>query len=134
MNRKMRKTALTLLALACALQAGGALADGGARGQFRVWAIGLPNGYLVMDRQSRVIQVTTDHRSRGAGNAPGDALVTNQVPPARVADFQVSGALIRAVGIDGVGQVMELAAAARTPGHGETAATVPGARVAAANQ
>jgi len=44
----MRNTLLRLSALACALQAGGALADGGARGQFPVWAIGLPNGYLVM--------------------------------------------------------------------------------------
>lgn len=134
MTRKMRKTVLALSALACALPAGIALADGGARGQFPVWAIGLPNGYLVMDRQSRVIQVTTDHRARGAAKAPGDALVTNQVPPARVADIQVSGALIRAVGIDGVGQVMELAAAPGTPGQGETAATVPGARVVAAAQ
>ena len=133
MTGKMRKTVLTLLVLACALQAGIALADGGARGQFPVWAIGLPNGYLVMDRRARVIQVTTDHRARGAVNAPGDALVTNQVLPAHAADFRVSGSLVRAVGIDGVGQVMELAAAVRMPGRGETAETVRGARVAAAN-
>jgi hypothetical protein len=112
MTPKSYPALLSLLVCACALPPGTVFADGGARGQFPVWAIGLPNGYLVMDRQARVIQVTTDHRARGAGNAPGDAgrLVTNQVPPARVADIQVSGALIREVGIEGVAPEMEIGA------------------------
>jgi hypothetical protein len=37
-----------------------ARAEGGARLPMEVWAIGLPNGYLFMDREARVVQVTPE--------------------------------------------------------------------------
>ena len=51
---RLRMCLLLLAALGCAFALPGALGEEGARVRFAVWAIGLPDGYMVMDHQARV--------------------------------------------------------------------------------
>src|SRR6185436_20497501 len=48
-------------ALACAISAGNAIAGG----PLQVWAIGLPNGYVVMEYQASVLEISTADVANG---------------------------------------------------------------------
>ena len=109
----VRNTVLWCAAFACALIAGAAAAGDDSRGAFAVWAIGLPDGYVVMERQGRVIQVSAEHAAQDAvrmRREPRFVLVTH-APAEYAVDFHVSSALMRAVGIEGIGEAVRIGTA-----------------------
>ena len=110
------KTVLWCAVFTCALVAGAATAGDDTRGAFAVWAIGLPDGYVVMERQGRVIQVSAEHAAQDAvrmRREPRFVLVTH-APAEYAVDFHVSSALMRAVGIEGIGEAVRLGTAGGT--------------------
>jgi len=105
-----------LAGLFALLLSGIAVADGTPQGQFAVWAIGLPNGYIVMEHQALAVQVTADDVARGVVDVQsGTRFVINTTEPSGVAvDFRSSGRLFRAVQIDGMGSGIEFGPAGAT--------------------
>jgi hypothetical protein len=98
-----------LLAVACALVTGGAAADGPT---LAVWAIGLPHGYIVMEHQAQVIDVTSDDVARGFVQVAGGSrlIVATRSQGDYALHFARRGALFRAVKIEGLGRTVELGA------------------------
>lgn len=105
-----RCRARVLVALACALAAGIAAADGAPRGQFAAWAIGLPDGYVMMEYQAPVIHVTADDVARGVVEVRGGSrlVITTRSPAGYAVDFYTNGKLFQAVEIDGIGNAVAL--------------------------
>jgi hypothetical protein len=87
-----------------------AAADGTPRDQFAVWAIGLPNGYVIMEHQAPTVQVTTDDVARGAIDVDnGTRIVITTIEPSGAAvEFRSSSKLFSAVRIDGIGSSVHL--------------------------
>ena len=130
--RGRRCRARVVVALACALAAGIAAADGASRSQFAVWAIGLSDGYVMMEHQAPVIHVTADDVAQGVVQVRGGSrfVITTHSPTGYTVDFFTRGALFQAVGIDGIGRAVELGPAGGTVVQREAAA---GRRVIAVN-
>ena len=57
------KTFLFVTVVAASTAGGPACAEGAAPAPTEVWAIGLPNGYVIMDHLARVIRVTPETRA-----------------------------------------------------------------------
>lgn len=110
----MRSWAIGILA--CVLASGIATADDPPRAGFAVWAAGLPNGYVVMERQAAAILVTEADVANGAVHVPdGSRLVIATDSPSDYAvDFTTRSAMFRSVQIDGVGRAVELGGAGGT--------------------
>lgn len=106
------KPVLACLLAAGALFSGLAIADGTPRGDFAVWAIGLPNGYVVMDRQAPSIHVTEDDAAQGVVHVfEGSRLaVTTGSQRDFAVHFATRTALFRTVQIEGIGRTVELGA------------------------
>ena len=68
-------------------------ADSTPRGQFTVWAIGLPNGYIVMEHQAAVIHVTADDVAQGALHVRNGSrfVITTDTATGYTVDFHVGG-------------------------------------------
>jgi hypothetical protein len=98
-----------LLGVYCTLATGGAVADGPARA---VWAIGLPHGYIVMEHQATVINVTSDDVARGFVQIAGGSrlIVATRSQGDYALHFARRGALFRSVKIEGLGPAVELGA------------------------
>ena len=98
-----------VVGVACALVTGVAAADGTARGQFAVWAVGLPNGYVMMEHQAPTIHVTADDVAQGVVQVRGGSrlVITTHAPSGYTVDFHTRGALFQAVQIDGIGRAVE---------------------------
>ena len=130
--RKTRSRLFAVLALACALDTGIAAARGTPRGQFGAWAIGLPDGYVMMEYQAPVIQVTADDVARGVIEVRGGTrLVISSRSPTRYAvDFFTRGALFQPVEIEGLGNAVELGPTGGTVVQQQAA---PGRRVVTLN-
>lgn len=98
-----------LQGVACALVSGAAEADGAARA---VWAIGLPHGYIVMEHQAKVINVTSEDVARGFVQIAGGSrlVVATRSQGDYALHFARRGALFRSVQIEGIGRAVELGA------------------------
>ena len=110
--------------LASALVTGIAAADGTPRGQFAVWAIGLPDGYVVMEYQPEVIHVTADDVTRGVVQVRGGSrlVITVDSPTGYAVDFVARGKLFRSVKVAGIGSAVELGPTGGTVVEREAAA------------
>ena len=98
-----------LQGVACALVTGSALAEGPT---LAVWAIGLPHGYIVMEHQAKVIDVTSDDVARGFVQVAGGSrlIVATRSQGDYALHFVRRGALFRSVKIEGLGRTVELGA------------------------
>jgi hypothetical protein len=95
-----------LLGFVCALATGGAAAED----PLAVWAIGLPHGYIVMEHQAKVIDVTSEDVARGFVQIAGGSrlLVATRSQGDYALHFATRGALFRSVQIEGIGRTVEL--------------------------
>ncbi len=127
-----RSRAQVLAALACALAPGVASAGDTSRGQFAVWAVGLPSANFIMEHQAAVIQVTPEDVARGVVQVRGGSrlVITADSPTGYAVDFYTVGKLFQAVQIDGIGSAVELGPKGGTVVQQEAAA---GRRVVAIN-
>ena len=93
-----------------------AAADGSARIPSAVWAIGLPNGYVIMEYQAQAVRVTADDVARGVVDVQsGTRVVITTTEPSGIAvDFRSPGKLFRAVQIDGIGSSVQFGPAGGT--------------------
>jgi hypothetical protein len=84
-----------------------AAADGTPGGPFTVWAIGLPNGYIVMEHQVQVVHVTAEDAARGVVEVRGGSrlVVTTHASSRYALDFSNQGTVFRPIGIKGAGTV-----------------------------
>jgi len=87
------------------LLSGIAAADGTPRGQFAVWAIGLPNGYVIMEHQASAVRVTDDDVARGVLDVQNGTriVITTTEPTAVVLQVRSPDHPFRAVQVDGIG-------------------------------
>ncbi len=106
----VKKRILWLAALACALPAGIAVADGSTRAPLQVWAIGLPNGYVVMEHQARVLEVTAEDVAKGMVEVRGGSriAITTDSPGGYTVDFHGRSPLIQTAWIGGIGHAVEI--------------------------
>ena len=95
--------------MVCALATGGAAAEGPTLG---VWAIGLPHGYIVMEHQAKVIDVTSEDVARGFVQIAGGSrlIVATRSQGDYALHFATRGALFRSVQVEGIGRTVELGA------------------------
>lgn len=101
---------LRLAALAGMLATTAAMADGGAPAAMRVWAIGLPSGYIVMEHQAIVLHITAADIVRGEAEVrSGTRLaLTTRSPSGFAVEFRGRSPVIRAVAIEGIGHPVQL--------------------------
>ena len=113
-----------LMGLACVLAPGIAAADGAPRAAFAAWAIGLADGYVIMEHQAPTIHVTADDVAQGVVQVRGGSrfVITTDSPAGYTVDFHTRGALFQAVKIDGNGSAVELGPAGGTVVQREAAA------------
>jgi hypothetical protein len=84
--------------------AGLAAAEGTLRGPLTAWAIGLPNGYIVMEHQAQVVHVTAEDALRGTVEVRGGSrlIVITHASSRYAFDFSNRSTIFRPVGIKGV--------------------------------
>ena len=118
------KRVFVFVGFACTLAAGIAAAGDTSRSQFAVWAIGLPDGYVMMEHQAPTIQITADDVAKGVVQVQGGSrfVITTRMPTGYTVDFFTRGALFQAVGIDGIGRAVELGPTGGTVVQQEAAA------------
>ena len=115
--------------LTCLIGAGPVLADGQPPRAVRAaWAIGLPNGYAILEHQERNVEVSPADVARGMVEvrAGSRLAIVTQAPGGYAVDFHLRGGWPLAVRILGLASPLVLL------GHGGTAeqrATVPGRQV-----
>lgn len=75
-----------------------------------VWAIGLPNGYVIMEYQAQAVHVTVEDAARGIVEVRGGSrLVINTHASSRYAvNFVNRSTAFRPTGIDGMGDIADL--------------------------
>jgi len=93
-----------------ALVSGIAAANGASCGQFAAWAIGLPDGYVMMEYQAPVVQVTADDVARGVVEVRGGSrlVIITRTPVGYTVNFYTHGRLFQSVQIDGIGNAVTL--------------------------
>jgi hypothetical protein len=98
-----------LLVTLAQLLSGVAAAAGSPEDEFAVWAIGLPNGFVAMEHESRTIEVSAEDVARGMLEiSAGTRLLIVGTKLMRVAvRFRSSGHPFRAVKIGGTGDGAE---------------------------
>jgi len=108
--RTVGKRVLWVAAFACAVSAGTAVAEGPLHTPLRVWAIGLPNGYVIMEYQARVLHVSAEDVAKGMVEVRGGSrlLVTLNSPAGYAVDFRARGNWIGAARIGGIGGTVEI--------------------------
>ena len=113
-----------LMGLACVLAPGIAAADGAPRAAFAAWAIGLPDGYIMMEYQAAVIEVTAEDVARGVVEVRGGSrlIITTRSPAGYAVDFYPNGKLFQPVQIEGIGSAGDLGATDGTAVQREVAA------------
>jgi hypothetical protein len=101
-----------------------AVAEGTARGSFAVWAIGLPDGYIVMEHQEAVIHVTAADVARGVVEVRGGSrfMVTAHSPARYSVKVFNRGTWFRAVHIEGLDRAVALGPAGALVAHQDVAA------------
>lgn len=109
---------LAVLALACALDAGI------ARAQSRpAWAIGLPDGHVILEHQASAIEVSAEDAARGVVEVRGGSrlVVTIHAPSSYAVDFHTRSTVFQPIEIDGIGAVVELSPRGGTVEQRQTA-------------
>ena len=106
----VRNTVLWCAAFACALIAGAATAGDASLAQSGVWAIGLPDGYVIMEHQAAVVEVTAEDVASGVVEVRGGSrfVITTHAPARYAVDFFSRRGFFQAIGIDGIGRSAEL--------------------------
>jgi hypothetical protein len=109
MSAAMRATSKRILftaALACAVSAGSAVAGG----PLQVWAIGLPNGYVVMEHQARVLDVSAEDAANGVVEVRGGSrlVITLKCPAGYAVDLRAHSGVVQAASIEAIGRTVEL--------------------------
>jgi len=101
-----------LLGVVCALVTGVTAADNTSPGTLAVWAIGLPHGYIVLEHQAKVIDVTSEDVARGSVQIAGGSrlIVATRSQGGYAVHFAARGALFRSVQVEGIGRTVELGA------------------------
>ena len=104
--RTICKRILGAAALACAVSSGSAVADG----TLQVWAIGLPNGYVVMEHQARVLEVSAEDVASGIVEVRGGSrlVITLKSPAGYAVHLRSHGGLVQAASIEAIGRTVEL--------------------------
>ena len=108
--RSMGKQCVAMFAFACAFAASSAIAEEKAHEPLRVWAIGLPNGYVVMEHQARAVHISAQDVERGYVDVrEGSRLIVMLRSPGGYAvDFRSVGRIIRDARIEGIGGAIEI--------------------------
>ena len=108
-------------AFACALVAGAAAAGDASLARSGVWAIGLPDGYVIMEHQAAVIEVTAEDVAMGVVEVRGGSrfMITTHAPARYAVDFFTRRGFFQAVGIGGIGRPAELGPTGGTVDHRE---------------
>lgn len=121
-----------LIAISGILAAGVAMADDVPHDRFTVWAIGLPDGYVIMEHQVTEIHVTSEDVARGVLEVRNGSriVITTWAPGGYAVDFMRRGDLFQAVRVEGIGRAVELGASGGTVVE---SAAVAGMRVVAVN-
>ena len=98
-----------LLGVACALATEVAVAQDPTGA---VWAIGLPHGYIVMEHQAKVIDITSEDVALGYVQIAGGTrlIVVTRSHGEYALHFARRGALFRSVQVEGIGRTVELGA------------------------
>jgi len=106
--RTIGKRVLWVAAFACAVSAGIAAADG----PLQVWAIGLPNGYVIMEHQARVLEVSAQDVANGMVEVRGGSrlVITLKSPAGYAVDFRTRSRLVQAGSIEAIGRTVEMEA------------------------
>ena len=81
-----------------------------AGGTLQVWAIGLPNGYVVMEHQASVLEVSADDVVNGMIEVRGGSrlVITLRQPGDYVVDLRARGQVVRAASIEAIGRSVEM--------------------------
>src|SRR5688572_6246367 len=99
-----RRLAMLIASLSASLLFGIAFADGIPRGEFAVWAIGLPNSYVIMEHQAQAVEVSAGDVARGTLEVKGGTRIVVTTTDAGIAvDFHSPGKLFRSIQIDSTG-------------------------------
>lgn len=106
----MRNWVPWLAVLACAFPASTVVADEPLREPLRVWAIGLPNGYVIMEQQAQVLHVSAEDVARGMAEVRGGSrlVFTLHSPGGYTVNFRARGELIQSTWIGGIGRTVEI--------------------------
>jgi len=74
------------------------------------WAIGLPDGYVIMEHQASTIEVGAADAARGVVEVRGGSrlVITLHAPSGYAVDFRTRGTVFQPIEIDGIGAVVEL--------------------------
>jgi hypothetical protein len=109
----MKKSMLPWLLIVCAMGSGTSLAEGPLRASFAVWAVGLPNGYVVMAHQARSIEISEEDVRQGAVYVPAATrlVVVNRSSGSYAVDFWSAETPFRSVRVEGIGHAVEFGAA-----------------------
>jgi hypothetical protein len=112
----MKKSMLPWLLIVCAMGSGTSLAEGPLRASFAVWAVGLPNGYVVMERQAQALEISEEDVRRGEiyVREGSRLIVVTWSSGGYAADFSSNGTPFRSVRVEGIGHAVELGAAGGT--------------------
>jgi hypothetical protein len=99
-----------VFAFACAFAASSAIADEKAHTPLQVWAIGLPNGYVVMEHQARGIHISAEDVERGYVEVREGSrlIVALRSPGGYAVDFRSVSGIIRDARIGGIGDAIEI--------------------------
>ena len=102
-----RRLHMLCMSLFCLVFTGIAAAQDAPRA---AWAIGLPDGYVIMEHQARMIEVSADDVARGVVEVRGGSrlVITAHAPSGYAVDFRTRGTVFQPIEIDGIGAVVEL--------------------------
>jgi len=100
------KRILCAATLAWAVSGGSALAGE----TLEVWAIGLPNGYVVMEHQARALEVSAEDVANGMVEVRGASrlVITLKSPGDYVVDFRARSRLVQAASVGAIGRTVEI--------------------------
>jgi len=105
-KRTIGNRTLCAAALAWAVSGGSAVAGG----TLQVWAIGLPNGYVVMEHQARVLEISADDVANGIVEVRGGSrfVITLKSRGDYVVDLRARSQLVQAASIEAMGRTVTM--------------------------
>ena len=102
-----RRLRMLCMSLFCLVFTGIAAAQDAPRA---AWAIGLPDGYVIMEHQASAIEVSPEDVARGVVEVRGGSrlVIVTSAPSRYALDFFIRGAVFQPIEIDGIGAAIEL--------------------------
>ena len=106
--RGIDKRILRAAVLALAVTGGSAAAGG----TLQVWAIGLPNGYVIMEHQASVLEVSAQDVANGVVEVRGGSrlVITLKSPAGYAVHLRSHSGLVQAASIEAIGRTVEMEA------------------------